>query len=326
MRFKRLFMVCLLAAAIAPGTWLRSEVPPERPSLVKAIATLEAGHASAGPLVLDQAWEITGGGPLFGGFSALLSLPDDRFVAGSDAGAKLIFTRPDRRGEPPRLDRFGGEDDPDKYAVDLESLTRDPESGRIWGGYEWYQAIRRFDSDFVVRGKVRPRAMAGWGNNSGAEAFVRLPDGRFLVIEERAADGDTGRHRALLFAGDPVEGAAVDRLFVTVPDGYRPVDMTQVDDRRIAVLLRKVEFGLPPRFITGIALMDMTDLAPRAVVDLRLLAELGEGFPPENYEGMAVTRDAGKTHLWLISDDNFMHYQRTLLLKLRWQTREKARE
>ncbi|MBX7482180.1 esterase-like activity of phytase family protein [Qipengyuania qiaonensis] len=326
MRYNHLLLACLLALAIAPGTWLRTEIPLEEPSFVEAIATVEVGKAQAGPLVLEHAWEITGSGPLFGGFSALLSLPDDQFVAGSDAGAKLVFTRPDRRGTLPRLTRFGGDDDPDKNAVDLESLTRDPETGWIWGGYEWDQAIRRFDPDYVPRGKVRPRAMADWGSNSGAEALIRLPDGNFLVIEEGSFNDDTVHHQALLFAGDPFESRPPELLFVNVPEDYRPVDMTQLDDHRIAVLLRGFEFDLPPRFSTAIAVMDIADIAPGATVDLHLVAELGEDFPADNYEGMAVTRDAGKTYLWLMSDDNFMQYQRTLLLKLLWQTREKARE
>ena len=58
----------------------------------------------------------------------------------------------------------------------------------------------------------------------------------------------------------------------------------------------------------------------------RLLAELGKSIPRDNYEGLTLTEDADGQHVWLISDDNFMSFQRTLLLKLRWQTREKARE
>ena len=62
------------------------------------------------------------------------------------------------------------------------------------------------------------------------------------------------------------------------------------------------------------------------IVAARMLAEFGAAIPRDNYEGLAVTEDADGMHLWLISDDNFMSFQRTMLLKLRWQPREKARE
>ena len=61
-------------------------------------------------------------------------------------------------------------------------------------------------------------------------------------------------------------------------------------------------------------------------IPTRLLAEFGNAIPRDNYEGIAVTTDDDGQFVWLISDDNFMAIQRTLLLKLRWDRREKARE
>ena len=56
------------------------------------------------------------------------------------------------------------------------------------------------------------------------------------------------------------------------------------------------------------------------------LADLAEPLPTDNYEGLAVEPDgSGGAVLWLISDDNQMVLQRTLLLKLRWRPNAKAR-
>jgi hypothetical protein len=35
-------------------------------------------------------------------------------------------------------------------------------------------------------------------------------------------------------------------------------------------------------------------------------------------EGLAVTQEAGRTILWIASDDNLLALQRTLLLKFEW--------
>ena len=52
------------------------------------------------------------------------------------------------------------------------------------------------------------------------------------------------------------------------------------------------------------------------------LARIDTPFPSDNYEGLAVVDEGGGSwSLWLISDDNFASYQRTLLLKLHWDVR-----
>lgn len=331
MRPKRLLLGLALATALAPSLWVRSELPKVKPSPLGVIAQVAHGAAQAGPFTLVGAWEIEGRGPLFGGFSTLVPLPGDRFLAGTDGGQKLIFTRPDRAGPPPILSAFGSKVDADKLLFDLESLTRDPVSGELWGGYEASNSIRRFGADLLPQGQVAPAAMADWGANSGPEAFARLADGRFLAIEERSTGWNSEIHRALVFAGDPVEGAEPEALTVAVPGGYRPVDMLAAPDGKVLVLLRDFALGLPPTFSTAIAVLEPDTIAPGATVRLALLAELGEAFPADNYEGMALTEDVDGVHLWLVSDDNFMDYQHSYLLKLRWEDqsqrqRQKARE
>ena len=45
------------------------------------------------------------------------------------------------------------------------------------------------------------------------------------------------------------------------------------------------------------------------------VAELRPPLNIDNMEGISVTREGGKTMLWMISDDNRMPVERTLLLK-----------
>ncbi len=326
MRPRRLLMTLALAAALAPSLWLRSEAPRVKASPFGHIEPLAHQAATAGPFRLEGAWEISGSGSMFGGFSALITLPGDRFLAGTDGGRKLVFLRPDRPGPPALFSRFGTKADVDKLVVDLEALTRDPDTGVVWGAYEASNAIRRFGADLAPQGKVRPRAMREWGLNSGAEAFTRLPDGRFLAVEERAEGWGSEIHKAVLFAGDPLEDKAPRILQLAVPGNYRPVDMIATGDGRVLVLLRELVISLPPGFRTAIGEFDVADVKQDARVKLRVLAELGDGFPHDNYEGLAITQDDGAPHVWLVSDDNFMTYQRSLLLKLRWDQRRDQRQ
>ena len=325
MRPKRLLLAALLAAAFAPGTWLRT---PENREVDRqaAVEPLTVAATRSGPFALVAGWRLTGDRAAFGGFSALVALDGERFLAGSDTGRRLIFDRPDRKARPGTLDRFFAQEASAKIGRDVESLAIDPASGTIWAGLEFRQSIVRFNKHIRPDGETRPRLMRRWEDNGGPETLVRLADGRFLVIEEAARRWRGHHHRAVIFAGDPIDDRDPQGAVVEIPQGYRPVDATPVDGGRALVLLRRVEWGLPPGFATAIALVDIDRRGPDGAIPTWLLTEFGDRIPQDNYEGIALTEDSDGTHVWLVSDDNFMAFQRTLLLKLRWHAREKARE
>lgn len=326
MRPTRLALGLLVAAALAPVTWIRH--PPPR-AVVDPLATIAPAaftRQRIGPLELTGAWQLTSRDTAFGGFSALVALNEGLFVAGSDSGRKLLFGRPDRGNTNAVLSRLGPPRKYDKVSLDLESLTRDPATGMLWGSYEGSNRLIRFNPDYTVSGRVRPQAMRDWSANSGAEAFARLADGRFLAIEEGATGWMSDRHRALLFDGDPVAGAKAQGLTFIAPSGYRPVDLVPLGKGRALILFRRLGWGLPPQFETAIGVIDADRRSAEGVFGAQVLAQLGSTVPQDNYEGIALTEDAEGRHIWLISDDNFMHYQRTLLLRFDWPERQKARE
>ena len=121
------------------------------------------------------------------------------------------------------------------------------------------------------------------------------------------------------------------RFVFQARDGYRPSDAALLPNGRIVVLLRGIELGLPLSFPALLVVADPRDIAEDTVLPSRLLAKIEEPFPSDNFEGLTVVDEKdGNWSLWLISDDNFASYQRTLLLKLRWdrtaaQARQKAR-
>jgi len=171
----------------------------------------------------------------------------------------------------------------------------------------------------MLLGLAEPDALHGWSSNAGPEVFARLPDGRFLAIEEDPRERAEGGHNAVLFGRDPVAGGEPAEFLFAALDGFYPVDAVARADGRVLVLMRRVVWGLPPRFEGAIVLIDPARIEPGRTLHGRLLARLKPPLPMDNFEGMALTRDArGARYLWLISDDNLMGYQRTLLLRLRW--------
>ncbi len=262
---------------------------------------------------------LRGNDHAFGGFSAMQVL-GDRFLLVSDGGNVLRF----RMGADfvPREIRFG--DLPDgprtgwrKNQRDAESLAFDPATGRIWIGFENYNAIWRYDPA-LSRGErgVRPAAMDDWSVAGGAESMVRLADGRFLVISETTRPkGGKGRV-ALLFAGDPTEAKAPPEESAYLPPaGYDPSDAVQLPDGRLIVLNRRL--SIPDLFTAKLTLVDPRAFRPGALVRGAEIATLAPPLLHDNYEALAVTREGADTILWIASDDNQEVWEQSLLLKFR---------
>jgi hypothetical protein len=84
-------------------------------------------------------------------------------------------------------------------------------------------------------------------------------------------------------------------------------------DGRLIILQR--HFGVFDGFWSAISIVDPTKIVPGAVVEGELVAELKPPLNIDNMEGMSITREGDRTIIWLISDDNQVPVERTLLLK-----------
>ena len=328
MKLDRRVLAVLVAIGIAPEACGHHEMVYDRESPV-SIETLGFEPARSGPLELAGVWEMDSANSFFGGYSGLIALSPDSLLAINDRGRLLEIPRPDMSDRPPEVDLFRSFRKNYAIRVDSESLTLDADTGRMWIGVEDANRIVRFEADRKTKKAVDPQAMRDWPENGGPEAMTRLRDGRFLAIAEEGVSADT--FRALLFPRDPVEQDRSIAFTLTGPKGFLPSDMTQLPDGRVAVLLRGVAPGFPLRFPVHIAVFDPARIAAGATIALQTLATVDTPFPTENYEGLAVVEEEGGWTFWLISDDNFARWQRTLLLKLRWERapsaqRQKARK
>lgn len=257
----------------------------------------------------------------FGSFSAM-RVAGDKFLLVSDAG-NIVRFRMDagfRVTEPSFGDiRLGPGTGQYKPERDVESLTSDPATGRIWLGYERENAIWRYDSSLRSARAVQPAAMRGWSMNGGPESMVRLHDGRFVIISEssrpKGSLAKAGRE-ALMFAGDPTEAPTSGFSFVYVPPaGFDPSDMTELPDGRLLILNRR--FAVPSLFTARITLVDPRAIRAGAAVQGREIAAFAAPLLHDNFEALAVTREGGDTILWMASDDNQQFWEQSLLLKFR---------
>ena len=278
----------------------------------------EGGRPSRlGALEPVAALSLTADDPAFGGFSAL-ALHGGEAMLLSDGG-NMIRLRI-RGGRIAVTGTSGLADGPgtgwDKRSRDTESLAVEPQSGRVWIGYERANAIWRYTHDLAHSdGHVAPAAMRGWGRNSGPETLVRLADGRFLTIREGVM-GTRRPHPALLFDGDPVaRGTRAAPLSYRPPAGYVPTDGAMLPDGDLLVVNRRWRF--PFRFDCLIVRVPAALVRAGAVMHGPVIAQPTRAMGGENVEGVAITRERGATMVWLVTDNDQAIYRRTILAKFR---------
>ncbi len=336
----RLLSSLALILLLAPGTFLRdppSKIDHSQYIAFTAISLRGTAPADAplppqkavalGAFDLVNAWEMRSTNSLFWGMSSLVPRADGGLMAATDNGWLIGFTPPGR----PRVQRDFIVPLPSTTGIELakadrdaESMTFDPVTRRYWGGFESSNAIVRFAPSFARQeADAKPAAMANWRSNSGPEAFVRLTDGRFVIISEGTSSFGLERpHPALLFHDDPADGAQpVPFSFAAIP-GFRPTDMAQLPDGRVLILLRKT--SVFSGFTAKIMLADPAQIVPGETWQGREVAWLKPPLPTDNMEGMTITREStgphkGQISVWLISDSNKFALQRNLLLQLLWR-------
>ena len=322
MSFLRRLAILAICAVLLALSWWRSPLPPpDRDMRVSFTPIVLAKTPQLAPgLTLERAWLVEGKGDDFGGYSALASFGDGGLLALSDLGRYLRFRDPSRGDPQPRMGFFLNSEAKDKRQVDSESLTHDPETGRLWIGYEQSNAIVRTDAQGHDPHTVRPAAMRGWASNGGPEAMVRLADGRFIVLAESRDGWFSTTGPALLFPHDPVAGAKPERFRYDAPARSLPTDIAQLPDGRVLILHRQVVLGVPPGFASKLVLADPAAIRQGKAWKGTVIATLEPPLPSDNFEGLAVDPQAdGSAVVWVISDDNQISFQRTILLKLRWK-------
>ncbi len=314
MRILFLLAAFVLLATFAPPAMQHREPPPAVTLVRYTPAPLDEsapGRNRLGELDFLGAWALTSNDARIGGISAL-HVESGEALAMSDAGWRIRLPLP-KGSVPVRAEVAMVEKGPgppgDKVNRDIESLV--VHGDMVWIGFEQVNAIWRYDRhSFEPRASTAPPAMREWSDNAGPEAMVRLPDGRFLVF----AEGNGGDSEAILFAGDPAAGGTPAlRLRYRPPEGYRVTDAAILPDGRLALLNREV--SLFTGFTVRLTVATLPKLIGGALIEGREAAAFEGPATRDNFEALSVTREGGRTILWIASDDNYNPLQRTLLMK-----------
>jgi hypothetical protein len=255
-------------------------------------------------------WALESNDPRFGGISAM-HVEGGEVSAFSDAGWLIRFPLPGERAEA----RVRIAPLPGMAPTADKKADRDVEAMAVHGPLAWVILERR---NLVIRydrgpwrrdSAAQPAAMEEWRANNGTEAMLRLPDGRFLVFSE----GKGGLSEVLMFLGDPAApGTRAVRMRYRPPEGYRITDAALTGDGRMLLLNRDVSL-LGGGFVAKLTAAPIPETEEGALIAGEEIADLRRPLS-DNMEALSVTREGGRTILWMASDNNYNSVQRTLLL------------
>lgn len=289
----------LLFAAVLIGDEAMRWVPDRepRPDSAAALhfAPVSLDTSGLGPLRLAGAWSVESADSRFGGISSLAS-DGEALIALTDSGVVVRFRPPGASGS----GRAEFHDLPSgpvsayyKMYRDTEALLARPDGRGWWVTFENRHSLWSYDPTFRWVRSHRPLPGEKWHHNRGVEAMadgegalLLLPEsGRIVLRPEQSG-----------FAELPLDN----RLGA-------PADAKRLPDGRILLAMRR--FGLAG-FRNRLALLERSGDGYRTVP----LAELPLGTF-DNVEGLAVQPlGAGATRLWLMTDNDFNSWRRTLLI------------
>jgi hypothetical protein len=312
---RRLFFAALIFLALGPVPGTVQRFPVDNPAQRAAARPLVFAAQTSGAMRFVRGWNLVSPHSRFGGFSGIARTGPGTFrLIGDNGYATRLVTN--ARGNVTAVD-IRPLPTPDgrpasKAMADAEALFVDPVSGKAWIALEGINQIWRLNADLTTIESRHRLPAPRWPSNRGAEALARLSDGRTVVFSEDADDDRRGTE-ALLYTDDPAApGSAPIRFFYDSRGKGLVSDAVALPDGRILLVHRRLGFN--PVFTTIVAVLDPAAIAKDATLHSQTIGCVPRALA-ENYEGAAVSAEGGRTWLWLVADDNFNRWQRSLLLQ-----------
>ncbi len=273
-----------------------------------------------GRLIWRGGIEITSSDSRFGGLSGLLVSADGaRLLAVSDKGrwltASLRYDAEGRLigiedGQMARLRGLDGDAISKGRLRDAESLA-ELADGSILVSFErkhriWLYTSREEPLSTRPTAWPKPKGL-GDADNSGLEALVALAEGGLLALTEDQGNG-SGKVGFLWHDG------AWSRLTYHSKANFKPTGASRLpgsDDLLVLERAAQTVGGFRVRLVRLAA----SDIRSGAQLRGEELARWGRPLTIDNFEALATRRGPdGEILIYLLSDDNFRLFQRTLLL------------
>ena len=277
-------------------------------------------------LMLLGAFELRSRHPQFGGISGLSIGADGRLYAVSDRGYWLS-ARMRHDSEGALVDLLDWQIKPiltpertptDGLLTDAEALARAPDGSFIVGFEQTHRLWRYLPPPMTFDSPAQaipvPHNLAKAPRNGGLECVTVLPSGKILILAEELQNKDES------FKGWLIDDQQAMELSYLPSAGFRASDCAALPNGDVIVLERHLSIFLA--FSARLKLIRAASIRPHAMLNGEDLLRLDPPLRLDNFEGIAVQEDAAGTLIYLISDNNFQPFQRTLLVQFRLPRRD----
>ena len=272
-----------------------------------------------GSLTLLGAFQLTSKSKRFGGLSGLSIGTDGKLYAVSDRGYWLSANMV--------VDPNGAlKDLVDWRIAPILSTSKRPVSGKLRDAealaqardgsllvaFEGLHRIWRYDPppktfESTPVAVLIPPAAALAPSNGGIEALTTLPDGRLLIIAEVLENPDRSVKAWM------IDGGRFTELSYLPAKGFHVTDCAALNNGDVLVLERRyARFGILSARVT---LVKADSLRQGITITGKELLKLEQPLAVDNFEGIAVRETAKGTMIFIVSDDNYSHFEQTLLLQ-----------
>jgi hypothetical protein len=197
---------------------------------------------------------------------------------------------------------------------DAEALAR-ASDGSFLIAFEGFHRIWRYAPppatfDSLPVPVAVPPDLAKAPFNGGLECTAVMPDGGILAVTEEYANPDG------TFKGWLLEDDRFGELSYLPSNGFQVSDCAALKHGDVIFLERRyVPLGI---LFARLKLVKAVNIRPGAKLAGEELLRLEYPLEVDNFEGVAVQEDPRKgTTIYLVSDDNYNVFQRTLLLQFR---------
>jgi hypothetical protein len=272
---------------------------------------------------------LSSGNPVFGGYSGLaLGSDASTLLAVSDAGswltAKLEYKNgrlagigdarigplTQKDGSP--IQRRRDRDAETLFAVKSGGLER-----RYYVGFEGRHRLEEYEfKDGAMAGPLRraelPKTLKGMNVNAGLEAATMLRGGPHIggmVLFAERKLGSDGDHTGVLVRGGKAYPLSLKRT-----GSFDVTELASMKDGSLLVLERSfVRSSL--KLDIRLRLIPAEEIKPDGRLEGVTLLETGTRYNIDNFEAMdTLETEDGETLIFLMSDDNFNFFQKTLLV------------
>jgi hypothetical protein len=323
--FCLLFLVLISSLLISCGTY--SGAPLVDPLRLVQLTAIDLDpnnpeRKEFGRLTLVSAYELSSKDPRFGGLSGLTIGMDGRLYSVSDIGywvsARMVVDANGRLLDlpdwviQPILSTSG--ESVRNPLHDAEALARMPD-GSFVIAFENVHRIWRYSPPphtfhSLPIAVALPAEVERAPSNGGLEGLAILPDGRLLALTEEFQNSDGS------FKGWLIEGERFPEVSYLPSDDFRVTDCAALSNGDVIVLERRyiplVSLSARLSLVRGEQVQSGAKLVGEELLKLQYPLAV------DNFEGVAVQEDPVKgTIIYIVSDDNYHPFQRTLLLQFR---------